>query len=664
MQKREVDTMAQIQVLDSHTAELIAAGEVVERPSSVVKELCENAIDAGAAHISVTIRRGGVELIEVSDDGTGIEAESVPTAFLRHATSKIRTQEDLEAIHTLGFRGEALASIASVAHVELLTKTKDDEFACLYRISGGAEQGFEAGARGVGTTITVKNLFYNTPARMKFLKKDTSEGNYVSDVVSELALAHPEVAFRFVREGRVQFQTPGDGQLLGAAYAVLGREFSKDLLEVDGGAGPYRAAGLITPPRACRASRAMQFFFVNGRFVKNRTMMAALEAAYKGTLMQGKFPGCVLSLSMPAQLVDVNVHPAKTEVRFAREKDAFDAVYSAVKSALMQKDASHQMFAFGSGEEGDAVGQEAYAWPQPEGNVSPQPSAHRPAPVVPVAARQSAFRGEAPAHGGVRAYGEMLSSLASAPPVPYGRRQVEMPAVRQHSIDIMPEDAQPVQAAHEAPVSSALPEESAPEQTALPGAQQTGEPLRVVGEVFRTYIVAERGSTLCLIDKHAAHERAIYEKLVAGLDETTPGQMLLAPVTVRLSAEEKEVLLQNAELLGRSGLEVEDFGGTSVVVRTIPADVEAENAEDLVVELAGGLAADPRQARSEKAQWVMHSISCRAAMKAGDKTPVQQLVQLAQDVLDGKIPPFCPHGRPVVLEVPQKELEKQFGRQG
>lgn len=664
MQKREVDTMAQIQVLDSHTAELIAAGEVVERPSSVVKELCENAIDAGAAHISVTIRRGGVELIEVSDDGTGIEAESVPTAFLRHATSKIRTQEDLEAIHTLGFRGEALASIASVAHVELLTKTKDDEFACLYRISGGAEQGFEAGARGVGTTITVKNLFYNTPARMKFLKKDTSEGNYVSDVVSELALAHPEVAFRFVREGRVQFQTPGDGQLLGAAYAVLGREFSKDLLEVDGGAGPYRAAGLITPPRACRASRAMQFFFVNGRFVKNRTMMAALEAAYKGTLMQGKFPGCVLSLSMPAQLVDVNVHPAKTEVRFAREKDAFDAVYSAVKSALMQKDASHQMFAFGSGEEGDAVGQEAYAWPQPEGNVSPQPSAHRPAPVVPVAARQSAFRGEAPAHGGVRAYGEMLSSLASAPPVPYGRRQVEMPAVRQHSIDIMPEDAQPVQAAHEAPVSSALPEESAPEQTALPGAQQTGEPLRVVGEVFRTYIVAERGSTLCLIDKHAAHERAIYEKLVAGLDETTPGQMLLAPVTVRLSAEEKEVLLQNAELLGRSGLEVEDFGGTSVVVRTIPADVEAENAEDLVVELAGGLAADPRQARSEKAQWVMHSISCRAAMKAGDKTPVQQLVQLVQDVLDGKIPPFCPHGRPVVLEVPQKELEKQFGRQG
>lgn len=661
--------MAQIQVLDSHTAELIAAGEVVERPSSVVKELCENAIDAGAAHISVTIRRGGVELIEVSDDGTGIEAESVPTAFLRHATSKIRTQEDLEAIHTLGFRGEALASIASVAHVELLTKTKDDEFACLYRISGGAEQSFEAGARGVGTTITVKNLFYNTPARMKFLKKDTSEGNYVSDVVSELALAHPEVAFRFVREGRVQFQTPGDGQLLGAAYAVLGREFSKDLLKVDGGAGPYRAAGLITPPRACRASRAMQFFFVNGRFVKNRTMMAALEAAYKGTLMQGKFPGCVLSLSMPTQLVDVNVHPAKTEVRFAREKDAFDAVYSAAKSALMQKDASHQRFAFGGGEEEAPDVQGASVRPQPEENVPPQPPAHRPVPAVPVAAQQSVFQGKAPVYGEVRAYGKMLSSLASAPPVPYGRGQSEMPAVRQHSIDIMPEDAQPVQAVHAAPVSSAQQEEPAPsvpesEQTALPGAQQAGESLRVVGEVFRTYIVAERGSTLCLIDKHAAHERAIYEKLVAGLDETTPGQMLLAPVTVRLSAEEKEVLLQNAELLGRSGLEVEDFGGTSVVVRTIPADVEAENAEDLVVELAGGLAADPRQARSEKAQWVMHSISCRAAMKAGDKTPVQQLVQLAQDVLDGKIPPFCPHGRPVVLEVPQKELEKQFGRQG
>lgn len=649
--------MAHIEVLDSHTAELIAAGEVVERPSSVVKELCENAIDAGAAHVSVAICRGGVEMIEVSDDGTGIEAESVPTAFLRHATSKIRTQDDLEAIHTLGFRGEALASIASVAHVELLTKTKDDEFACLYRISGGVEQSFEAGARGVGTTITVKNLFYNTPARMKFLKKDTSEGNYVSDVVSELALAHPEVAFRFVREGRPQFQTPGDGQLLGAAYAVLGREFSKDLLEVDGGAGPYRVAGLITPPRACRASRAMQFFFVNGRFVKNRTMMAALEAAYKGTLMQGKFPGCVLSLSMPAQMVDVNVHPAKTEVRFAREKDVFDAVYSAAKSALMQKDASHQVFSFGSGQDEPPRQQEPSSEKMEQ--TAPPQAVRRAAPVV--TAQQSTFRGAVPAPREVRAYGEMLSALASTPPVPYTRKGEAVPAgpVARPDEKTAPYAAEP--SAFVPPQGAAQP---APEQTALPGTQQAGEPLRVVGEVFRTYIVAERGSTLCLIDKHAAHERAIYEKLLAGLDETTPGQVLLAPVTVRLSAEEKDVLLQNTELLARSGLEVEDFGGSSVVVRTIPADVEAENAEDLVVELAGGLAANPRQARSEKAQWVMHSISCRAAMKAGDKTPVQQLVQLAQDVLDGKIPPFCPHGRPVVLEVPQKELEKQFGRQG
>lgn len=661
--------MAQIHVLDSHTAELIAAGEVVERPSSVVKELCENAIDANAKHVSVSIRRGGVELIEISDDGTGIEAESVPTAFLRHATSKIRTQDDLEAIHTLGFRGEALASIASVAHVELLTKTKDDEFACLYRISGGQEQGFEAAARGVGTTICVKDLFYNTPARMKFLKKDTSEGNYVADVISQLALAHPEVAFRFVREGKTQFQTPGDANLVGAVYAVLGREFARDLLEVDGGAEPYKVSGLITPPRACRASRAMQFFFVNGRFVKNRTMMAALEAAYKGTLMQGKFPGCVLSLSLPPQLVDVNVHPAKTEVRFAREKEVFDAVYTAAKSALMHKEATHQMFSFARVQPADAKEQPAVPVPAESGQTAaaPAPGTAQPAS-RPWEAPHIKHPKYKPAPAQVQAYGNMLHTLASERAVPYGNaenapsKEPGAPAAPALSSVHVPAPAPsapapPLQADTDA-------DAKAPQQTELPGTGTADEPLRVVGEIFHTYIVAQHGEAMCLIDKHAAHERVIYEKLLAGMDAQTPGQVLLAPVTVRLNAEEKEAVLRSQALLLQNGLEVEDFGGSSVVVRAIPADVQAENAQDLVVELAKGLMDNPRQARSENAQWVMHSIACRAAMKAGDKTPVQQLVQLAQDVLDGKIPPFCPHGRPVVLEIPRKELEKQFGRQG
>ena len=326
--------MAEIRVLDKHTAELIAAGEVVERPASVAKELLENAIDAGATQITLAADRGGIARLQVTDNGSGIEAESIDKAFVRHATSKIATAQDLEHIHTLGFRGEALASIASVARVEVLTRTEQDEYACRYRIEGGEPQGIEPGARPVGTTITVSDLFYNTPARMKFLKKDVSEGTYVGETVLHAALSHPEISFRLVKDGKQQFLTPGDGDLRSAVYAVLGREFARDLLEVDGSSGVYRVSGLITPPRACRASRGAQHFFVNGRYVKNRTMMAALENAYKGTMMQGKFPGAVLRLELPAELVDVNVHPAKTEIRFARESDVFDAVYRAVRAAL------------------------------------------------------------------------------------------------------------------------------------------------------------------------------------------------------------------------------------------------------------------------------------------------------------------------------------------
>ena len=343
--------MAEIHVLDKHTAELIAAGEVVERPASVVKELLENSIDAGASQITVSIESGGVRLIEISDNGTGIEAKYIPTAFIRHATSKIRTEEDLTSIHTLGFRGEALASIASVARVEVLTRTEADECASLYRIEGGEEQPIEPGARGVGTTIRVCDLFFNTPARMKFLKKDSSEGTFVADIVGHVALSHPEVSFKFIREGKLQYVTPGDGQLRSAAYAVLGREFSRDLVEVDNREGVYRVWGLITQPRSCRASRSMQYFYINGRYVRNRTMMAGMEMAFKGTTMQGKFPGGILLLEMPADLVDVNVHPAKTEVRFARENDIFDLVYHAVKLALSQPGTGERQFVFDSEKE-------------------------------------------------------------------------------------------------------------------------------------------------------------------------------------------------------------------------------------------------------------------------------------------------------------------------
>lgn len=636
--------MAQIHVLDKHTAELIAAGEVVERPASVVKELCENAIDAGARHIAVAIEHGGVSLIQISDDGSGIEAEYIPTAFLRHATSKISTGDDLEHICTLGFRGEALASIASVARVELLTKTEADEYACCYRISGGQEESLEPAARPVGTTFTIRDLFYNTPARMKFLKKDSSEGNYVSDVVSQLALSHPEIAFKFTREGKLVFQTPGDGALLSAAYAVLSRDFARDLVAVDHTAGHYTVQGLVTPPKNNRASRSMQFFFVNGRFVKNRTMMAALEAAYKGTLMQGKFPGCVLSLTMPPQLVDVNVHPAKTEVRFAREKEIFDTVYGAVKSVLVTPQSTHREFVFDEGAAAPAA-----SAPQLSQSVWAAP---RPAAAPPASA--PAFRREAPA-----------APMLHSPVVPYGAAEepeVEMPP--QSAAFSGPRLAAP-EARRPEPEQALPPQPPAPvpRQTALDPEEEAGEPLHFVGEIFHTYIVTQRGKDLCLIDKHAAHERILYESLAAAYGDVS-SQLLLAPVTVQLSAEEKNALLGAGELLEKSGLALEDFGGKSVIVRAVPADVEPDDVEDLVVDVAHRLRNDPRQTVSEKTEWVLHSIACRAAIKAGDKTPAAQLLKLAQDVLDGKIPPFCPHGRPVVLKITQKELEKQFGRQG
>ena len=658
--------MAVIHVLDKHTAELIAAGEVVERPASVVKELTENAIDAGATAVSVSVERGGIAMIQIADNGCGIEAEYIPTAFIRHATSKIEKEEDLESIHTLGFRGEALASVASVSRIELLTKTDADEYAYLYRISGGEEQGIEPAARPVGTTITVRDLFYNTPARMKFLKKDTSEGNYVADVVTQLALSHPEVSFKFVRDGKPQFQTPGDGKLLGAAYAVLSRDFAKDLVPVEHTAGSYTVRGLVTPPKNARASRAMQYFFINGRFVKNRTMMAALEAAYKGVMMQGKFPGCVLSIEMPPQLVDVNVHPAKTEVRFAREKDVFDAVYQSVKCVLITPQSTEKVFSFGGAERAFPADEKA-----PDAAAKKEPSA-------------------VPLPGQVKAYSEMITALSSESAVPYRsakapdiwadedaaedvgfmphtvcRRQEGTPGVQ-----TLPEDrALNSFAAGETAgtENTAAPQMEAetPHQTAFAPVEeeQRRDSLRFVGEVFDTYIVTQRGNDMCLLDKHAAHERIIYESLAASYGKVS-SQMLLVPVTVQLSAEEKDALVQSEMLLQDSGLEVEDFGGNSVVVRAVPADVVPEDVEDLVVELASRLVSNPRYTTSEKTEWVLHSIACRAAIKAGDKTHAAQLLRLAEDVLDGRVPPFCPHGRPIVLKITKKELEKQFGRQG
>ena len=710
--------MAVIHVLDKHTAELIAAGEVVERPASVVKELLENSIDAGATQVTVSIESGGVKLIEISDNGTGIEAEYISTAFIRHATSKIETPDDLTNIHTLGFRGEALASIASVARVELTTRTEVDEFATVYRIEGGEEVSREPGARAVGTTIRVKDLFYNTPARMKFLKKDSSEGTFVSDTVTHVALSHPEVSVKFIREGKLQYVTPGDGQLRGAAYAVLGREFSRDLIELKNQEGVYRITGLITPPKSCRASRSMQHFYINGRYVRNRTMMAGMEMAFKGTMMQGKFPGGILLLEMPADLVDVNVHPAKIEARFARENDVFDVVYHAVKLALAQPGTGERLFTFEADKEEKAenskkdtdiikndvknnsfTGLSAIIRGQADPGVLPQQHwepakpAAAPQQPAPSAAMQIPTAPSVPRWKGSAQNEDMLDPFVTLHSPKLETTKAPEPfraAASETQLDVEPEFGEtklhspqdhmaawnpaqeaPKEEPESAPGAETEPDapEAAEQETVLAEPEQMNfdptadqpEPLRYVGEVFRTYILAERGDELCLIDKHAAHERQLYEKLAANYGNV-PSQMLLEPAAIDLAAEEKQALLDNIPLLENAGLEIADFGGNTVVLRAVPADVEPQNAESLLVEIANKLLKGGHDALSEHTEWVLHSISCRAAIKAGDKSSPQELLALAEKILSGEVPPFCPHGRPCVLKLTRKELEKQFGR--
>ena len=711
--------MAVIHVLDKHTAELIAAGEVVERPASVVKELLENSIDAGATQVTVSIESGGVKLIEISDNGTGIEAEYISTAFIRHATSKIETPDDLTNIHTLGFRGEALASIASVARVELTTRTEVDEFATVYRIEGGEEVSREPGARAVGTTIRVKDLFYNTPARMKFLKKDSSEGTFVSDTVTHVALSHPEVSVKFIREGKLQYVTPGDGQLRGAAYAVLGREFSRDLIELKNQEGVYRITGLVTPPKSCRASRSMQHFYINGRYVRNRTMMAGMEMAFKGTMMQGKFPGGILLLEMPADLVDVNVHPAKIEARFARENDVFDVVYHAVKLALAQPGTGERLFTFEADKKDEKAekpkidadiikndvknnsftGLSAIIRGQADPGVLPQqhwepakPAAapQQPAPSaamqIPTAPSEPRWKGSAQNEDMLDPFVTLHSPKLETTKAPepfraaanetqldvepeFGETKLHSP--QDHMAAWNPAQEAPKEEPESAPCAETEPDapEAAEQETVPAEPEQMNfdptadqpEPLRYVGEVFRTYILAERGDELCLIDKHAAHERQLYEKLAANYGNV-PSQMLLEPAAIDLAAEEKQALLDNIPLLENAGLEIADFGGNTVVLRAVPADVEPQNAESLLVEIANKLLKGGHDALNEHTEWVLHSISCRAAIKAGDKSSPQELLALAEKILSGEVPPFCPHGRPCVLKLTRKELEKQFGR--
>lgn len=635
--------MTHIHVLDKHTAELIAAGEVVERPSSVVKELMENAIDAGASTITVEIDNGGVTMMRIADNGSGILREDVPVAFLRHATSKVRTQDDLDAIGTLGFRGEALASISAVARVELLTRTADDMAGTRYLIDGGEEITLEDAARPQGTTITVRDLFYNVPARMKFLKKDVTEANSVAGVVDRVALSHPEVSVRFLRDGREELLTPGDGKLLSCIYTVFGKEFAGGLLSVDYTVGGIHVHGFVSKPTASRANRTMQHFFINGRYVKTRTAMAALEEACKGSVMVGKFPACVLHIDLPPETVDVNVHPAKIEVRFINERPIFDAVYHAVKSAVQAGD--------------PRVAIKIPAAPP----AFRQPVPQQPAPV------QTRLNVDSPATARTVASTVAVQTIeppALIPPSP-------PPAVttRQENRSAPVGTALPLRDGGAVPynrplmVPDILCDESEPpaapvSQPAQP--EQEAPAVRYLGEAFATYIVAQRGEALYFIDKHAAHERLLYDQFKAAARHDA--QLLLQPVSVTLGREEYAALLPELGTLHQAGFEVEDFGGHTMLVRALPMMLDAGDVPALLQEIAGGLAAGRREITTDKLDWIYHSTACRAAIKGGDTSSLAELQAMAERVLCNNDIRTCPHGRPVCFELSRRELEKQFGR--
>ena len=636
--------MAKILQLPSHIANLIAAGEVVERPASVVKELLENAVDAGATQVTVEIKDGGMTFLRVTDNGCGMEAQDARTAFLRHATSKLRTAEDLAAIGTMGFRGEALAAIASVSRIDLMTKTSDSlSGISLHLEAGDILEETEVGCPA-GTTIIIRDLFFNTPARMKFMKADTVEGGRVAAAVQLQALAHPEVAITFLRDGKQVLSTPGKGGLEAAVYCVYGRECAK-MVKVDSRWENYHLTGYVSKPTDSRPSRNLQTFFVNGRPVKSRTMVAALEEAYRNQIMVGKFPACVLHLELPANAVDVNVHPAKTEVKFLSEKAVFDCIHYGVLGALNKTPDRPQM------------------------QFKPQPM---PAPVVPFKPQPAPAPAKAPQQNFFRTmtseeYKHFSTAISQAPQPKKeaaAATAAKIPtasfAVRE---SVMLPKQEPVQpAAPVVPVSPAVtavqPEEQM-EQISLPMPQEA--PWRLVGELYNSYIIVEQGEEAFLIDKHAAHERILFEKLKKN-QEAISSQALLTPVTVRLNPAAAAELISNRELLKELGFELDEFGESTILLRQIPMDLSPEGAAEAVESIAADLLNGRREEITKVRDEVLHTVACKAAVKAGWLSDEKELLALVKQVMADEELKYCPHGRPICITLSKKQLEKQFKR--
>lgn len=702
--------MGVINVLDKHIAELIAAGEVVERPSSVIKELVENSIDAGAKNITVEIKNGGTTFMRVADDGCGIYRDDIKKAFLRHATSKVKTANDLDMISTLGFRGEALASISAVSRLQVITKNENEEIGSCYEIEGGDEISLEEAGCPTGTTFVIRDLFYNIPARSKFLKKDVAEGNAVSALIDKIVLSHPEVAFTFIRDGKQVLRTFGDGKLLSAIYSVFGKDFAKGLIPVDYTLDSVTVKGYISKPINSRPNRNMQNFFINGRFVKTRTGMAALEEAYKGSIMVGKFPSAVLQLTVPYEIIDVNVHPAKIEVRFINERPVFDAIYHAVKTALQQGDERKQVHfkentAFNEIKKvnpfnnAQAVFAKAENTPaekpiKPIERIEPVLKNSEPKPYNPF--DELDLKDEKPKSVSID---NLKMSDSSNPFDIYSKQAIKRNSELENKKAEF--SKQKLEKAEQLILKATQQEESLPKQeitvddlttestetpietevskeevkplkeisenktdnndalTELPKEQTK---LRFLGEAFNTYIIVEKNDNeVLIIDKHAAHERIIYEKLKADSGSANV-QYLLTPITVTLDKIDYDAAVSNLDMFAKCSFDVEDFGNGTLLVRSAPQYLAATEIADCITEMSGYIASGKKDIYTEKMDWFYHNVSCRSAIKAGNKSTVQELMDIAWTLEKNPQIKYCPHGRPICIVMTKYEIEKQFGR--
>ena len=702
--------MGVINVLDKHIAELIAAGEVVERPSSVIKELVENSIDAGAKNITVEIKNGGTTFMRVADDGCGIYRDDIKKAFLRHATSKVKTANDLDMISTLGFRGEALASISAVSRLQVITKNENEEIGSCYEIEGGDEISLEEAGCPTGTTFVIRDLFYNIPARSKFLKKDVAEGNAVSALMDKIVLSHPEVAFTFIRDGKQVLRTFGDGKLLSAIYSVFGKDYAKGLIPVDYTLDSVTVKGYISKPINSRPNRNMQNFFINGRFVKTRTGMAALEEAYKGSIMVGKFPSAVLQLTVPYEIIDVNVHPAKIEVRFINERPVFDAIYHAVKTALQQGDERKQVHfkentAFNEIKKvnpfnnAQAIFAKAENTPaekpiKPTERIEPVLKNSEPKPYNPfdeldlkdektkpvsidnLKMSDSSNPFDIYSKQAIKRNSELENKKAE-----FSKQKLEkaeqliLKATQQEEnlpkqeITVDDLTAESTETPIETEVSKEevkplkeISENKTDNNDALTELPKEQTKLRFLGEAFNTYIIVEKNDNeVLIIDKHAAHERIIYEKLKADSGSANV-QYLLTPITVTLDKIDYDAAVSNLDMFAKCSFDVEDFGNGTLLVRSAPQYLAATEIADCITEMSGYIASGKKDIYTEKMDWFYHNVSCRSAIKAGNKSTVQELMDIAWTLEKNPQIKYCPHGRPICIVMTKYEIEKQFGR--